>query len=1019
MKNNAIKKEIIYCYTSSTKDKITHTKTKSAHNICKRRLLVYKSPCKQKEEMGFFYGRTYRRSFDVSSSSYERVNRLTTKMKTLMRGKYRNDLVAKKIRISKQIFPKLSKLYSESERPLNYSLYRSFNKTFISSVQNFPIEKPKENSIVDKEDIKNEDITEELNITGISFLGDLKRTEKNLNMKIYNIRKKLNKILKKSKDSKSIKARQFKFKNTEEVIDKPSHPTQDKPRSWPASLKLIKIMASLNPLLHIMTWTFKSQSNLIDKSFFSKYLISSIRRNCLPVPLHTNDNILLIDNQYLTKEQAAAIGSIMQDLPSSLTQIKIIAADISDNVLAGILAGVTSSRTINTMILENTSIGINSFHEIKGVMNKRKPYHLSELCLVAVNIPVILFQELFEDTINLKRLAKLTLTRIEFDRSSVKALSKFIEATQNLYYLNLEKLKVACSHLINFAHSLNLNKVIEYLVIKDIPLGSYGGLIITEIKQELMNYLASFIKVNKKLLEFNISYASLSEQEITIIVNAAFKSKSLQSLHLDGNHITKALISSFGLPVNSVNLWSEEEGCVLWRSLDNKLMHLNNVWIISNECFLCSKWKTTVFVTNPLLNFYIPNKLLCDTYKPLEIPFILKTVFGNLPYFIERHMKREPAYNIANPKLIKDPVYYAVLLLPPKKTINYEITFLSEGKPGDIISEKRREDVIVVSPRVGEVKDSSINIEKKLERKFVKAESVFSNWQVDTKDCLRYMIWNDYTRTKIGKCINSHNEAKELLDELYKSAEKIRDLYISLAIKSAYPYISRFHFYGFCKKKDILEKVCTLSDIDRFFIAIGVNTKKTTVTNTCIERSLTRCEFLEILVRIANRKYRETFRVKTHVEAFKMLLNELVKDEDIDCYLFRESKLWQLSVDDLLRGNLNELRYIYNLNSAEGKFLRLENIKNLINVRCKLNIAQGDLLEIYGKSKMTVVDEGKDMERYDYLTFEEFLEFLGRIADRYIEKEEMSITDKFTLLLTRLLKSYRLEIKPPYSPDED
>jgi hypothetical protein len=227
--------------------------------------------------------------------------------------------------------------------------------------------------------------------------------------------------------------------------------------------------------------------------------MNSIRKHCLSVPLHTDDNILLINNEYLTVKQAEAIGSIIQHLPDSLTQIKITASDITDSELVGILAGVTSSKTINTMTLNNVSIGMNSFHAIKGVMNRRKPYHLSELCLGAVKIPVVLFQGLFEDAMNLKRLAKLTITETEFDYNSVKALSKFIEATQNLYYLNLDKLKIACSHLINFTHSLNLNKTIEYLVIKQIPLGSYGGVIITEIKQELMNYLASFIKANSCL----------------------------------------------------------------------------------------------------------------------------------------------------------------------------------------------------------------------------------------------------------------------------------------------------------------------------------------------------------------------------------------------------------------------------------------------------------------------------------------------------------------------------------------
>eukprot|EP00826_Nyctotherus_ovalis_P013262 TRINITY_DN13552_c0_g1_i1.p1 TRINITY_DN13552_c0_g1~~TRINITY_DN13552_c0_g1_i1.p1 ORF type:complete len:268 (-),score=56.46 TRINITY_DN13552_c0_g1_i1:25-804(-) len=206
----------------------------------------------------------------------------------------------------------------------------------------------------------------------------------------------------------------------------------------------------------------------------------------------------------------------------------------------------------------------------------------------------------------------------------------------------------------------------------------------------------------------------------------------------------------------------------------------------------------------------------------------------------------------------KRQVYYAILLLPPDLPISYEVVYLNEAKTGEILSERRKQSTITVSSRVGEVRDPSTRAEQKLERRFAKAESVFANWQVDTKDSLRRMVWNDYARTKIAKCTSSQHEAKELLNEIYKSAEKIRDLYAFLAIRSVYPCISRFHFNSFCKKKNILDKVCTLSDLDRFFIAISLNAEKIAVSNTCVERNLARCEFLEILVRMANRKYKET-----------------------------------------------------------------------------------------------------------------------------------------------------------------
>ena len=69
--------------------------------------------------------------------------------------------------------------------------------------------------------------------------------------------------------------------------------------------------------------------------------------------------------------------------------------------------------------------------------------------------------------------------------------------------------------------------------------------------------------------------------------------------------------------------------------------------------------------------------------------------------------------------------------------------------------------------------------------------------------------------------------------------------------------------------------------------------------------------------------------------------------------------------------------------------MNFEDIMTLCTVMMDIGIMEKDLLFLFGMSKMTVVREIENNEKYDYLEFAEFLEFIGRMADFKFEGSEL------------------------------
>jgi hypothetical protein len=76
-----------------------------------------------------------------------------------------------------------------------------------------------------------------------------------------------------------------------------------------------------------------------------------------------------------------------------------------------------------------------------------------------------------------------------------------------------------------------------------------------------------------------------------------------------------------------------------------------------------------------------------------------------------------------------------------------------------------------------------------------------------------------------------------------------------------YPNIGWLEFSKFCEESRIIDKNCNLSMIDRAFIAVNFEEED---LDDNPNRELCRYEFMEILVRIADFKYRQRKEEKTY-----------------------------------------------------------------------------------------------------------------------------------------------------------
>ena len=113
-------------------------------------------------------------------------------------------------------------------------------------------------------------------------------------------------------------------------------------------------------------------------------------------------------------------------------------------------------------------------------------------------------------------------------------------------------------------------------------------------------------------------------------------------------------------------------------------------------------------------------------------------------------------------------------------------------------------------------------------------------------------------------------ELKAVKDLILEHFFLFKNSFLYLASQSSFPHVHRNEFIEYAKEHKMVDKHLTLSHLDRLFIACNVELDHQ-VDNP--NAGLARFEFIELLVRSATFKYKDTGIVETFAEALEMLIS--------------------------------------------------------------------------------------------------------------------------------------------------
>lgn len=131
---------------------------------------------------------------------------------------------------------------------------------------------------------------------------------------------------------------------------------------------------------------------------------------------------------------------------------------------------------------------------------------------------------------------------------------------------------------------------------------------------------------------------------------------------------------------------------------------------------------------------------------------------------------------------------------------------------------------------------------------------------------------------KAARVVRDPDDFRNCTDLIERHFGQLKHIFINLISNDNYPHIGWLEFVSFCGAVDILDDTLPRATVDLLFVATKARDKdkekKAPAKGT--GNTLFRHEFLEIMIRIANSKYRETGRAATYAEALGKLLESVV-----------------------------------------------------------------------------------------------------------------------------------------------
>ena len=246
----------------------------------------------------------------------------------------------------------------------------------------------------------------------------------------------------------------------------------------------------------------------------------------------------------------------------------------------------------------------------------------------------------------------------------------------------------------------------------------------------------------------------------------------------------------------------------------------------------------------------------------------------------------------------------------------------------------------------------------------------------------------------------------------------LKTLFNIRASNSNFPAIRWLSYSPLVLEWDICGDDFGVGEVDRIYLSVTKNLDKS-LLGTFPEKDMSRFQFYESIVRIAFYKYKQTGKTTTTAEGLKILIDILhSKYDNWQWQGWREEVLWTLENDDLVRTNLAPMKKLYTFYNQvkKTKTYYLEDAIEMFTRDVNLELLPEQIVQAWGMSQMTIMNEFKNRKLYFEAQFPEFLEFFCRLAAAKFKEgphKNKSLNDKIAMLMDLafpLVNSKRKEV---------
>ena len=148
------------------------------------------------------------------------------------------------------------------------------------------------------------------------------------------------------------------------------------------------------------------------------------------------------------------------------------------------------------------------------------------------------------------------------------------------------------------------------------------------------------------------------------------------------------------------------------------------------------------------------------------------------------------------------------------------------------------------------------------------------------------------------------------------------------------------------------------------------------------ERELHRYEFMEVIVRLANTKFKEPKIIAKHHDATTELLEKFIipNNRQVDGVNWRWRELYNLKCDEFWRKNQPPTMKLFEtyLNPTK-RYVTMEECFKTCR-KAGITISESKINECYVESMMTRVDTMSDLSVLQQMRYVEFIVFIARLA---------------------------------------